>query len=323
MQTHETLRLGSRDSALALAQTNMVAQRLHRVFPHLSLKVETYKTQGDQILDTALANVGGKGLFVRELEIALLDGRIDVAIHSLKDMPAEMPEGLALTSVLEREDPRDVLISRDNTRLPLLPPGSVIGTSSLRREAQFRRLRPDVRFEVIRGNLHTRYKKLFEPPYNAIILAAAGVHRLNWNSRIAQYFDAWHESVPAAGQGILAAQYREDDTRVARYIQALRIPAVDVAQRAERAVLGSLEAGCHTPLGVHCRVATQGYEMKSILLRPDGKGAIAVAETTLDGRAPEEAGMRLAEALLRAGGRDILDSLSPAPAPAVSNTNLD
>jgi hydroxymethylbilane synthase len=333
----KSLRLGSRDSPLALVQTNMVAQRLHRAFPDVTITVETFKTQGDRILEVSLSRVGGKGLFVKELEEALLDGRIDLAIHSLKDMPAEMPAGLALCSVLAREDARDVLLSRDGKRLSTLKPCAVLGTSSLRRETQLRRLRPDLRYELIRGNLQTRYRKLFEPPYDAIVLAAAGVNRLNWSSRVAQAFDPWHESIPAPGQGILAAQYREDDDRVQLLLQNLRQPAVEIAQRAERAVLQGLNASCTTPLGAYCRVAAHGYELKGILLMPPTENNI---ETTLDDsleakkevieieessqeslrpiivelrfaahESPEEAGHSVAKALLAQGGQAILDQL--------------
>jgi hydroxymethylbilane synthase len=314
MYTRETLRLGSRDSALALAQTNLVAQRLHRAWPDLALEVKTFKTQGDLNLETSLDQLGGKGLFVRELETALLDGKIDLAVHSMKDMPGDLPPGLTLTSVLEREDPRDVLISRDNNlRFSALPPGAVVGTSSLRRQAQLRRIRPDLRYEVIRGNLQTRYRKLYESSYHAIVLAAAGVHRLNWNSRITQVFDAWHETIPAVGQGILAAEFREEDeARIRRYLAPLVSTPVEIAARAERAALRTLQGGCSIPLGVHCRVSINSYQIKGILLTPDGD-RLALAEDTLDGLHPEQAGERLAETLLNAGGREILDMLAALP----------
>lgn len=312
MQTREILRLGSRDSALALAQTNLVAQRLHRAWPELALEVKTFKTQGDLNLETSLDQLGGKGLFVRELETALLEGEIDLAIHSMKDMPGDLPPGLALTSVLEREDPRDILISRDNIRFSALPPGAVIGTSSLRRQAQLRRIRPDLRYEVIRGNLQTRYRKLYESSYQAIVLAAAGVHRLNWNSRITQVFDAWHESIPAVAQGILAAEFREEDARIRSYLAPLVSTPVEIAARVERAVLKILQGSCYIPLGVHCRVSISSYQVKGILLTPDGD-RVVLAEDTLDGLHPEQAGERLAETLLEAGGRDILDILAASP----------
>jgi hydroxymethylbilane synthase len=307
MHTPDILRLGSRESPLALMQTNLVAQRLHKHWPDLKLEVKTFKTQGDLILDQSLSKVGDKGLFVKELEVALLEGHIDLAIHSMKDMPGDLPGGLTLTSVTEREDPRDVLLTRDHKRFSELPAGAIIGTSSLRREAQLRRIRPDLRYEVIRGNLQTRYHKLLDGPYQGIILAAAGIHRLNWQSRLAQYFDAWHETVPAVGQGILGAEFRNNDTRVANYLTPLQFQTVQVAQIAERAALQTLKAGCHAPLGVHCRPAANGYELKGILLSLDTR-QIALSEMSFDGKNPELAGQQLAKALLHQGGRDILDA---------------
>jgi hydroxymethylbilane synthase len=310
MYTQETLCLGSRDSALALAQTNLVAQMLHRAWPDLKVSVKTFKTQGDIHLETSLAKIGGKGLFVRELETALIDKQIDLAVHSLKDMPAELPDELTLLPVLEREDARDVLLSRTNIPLSALPAGAVVGTSSLRREAQLRRLRPDLSYQVIRGNLQTRYRKLFDPPYQAIVLAAAGMHRLNWNSRIAQYFEPWKQMVPAVAQGILAAEFRVEDSRVRHYLTPLLSPTTTIAALAERAAMRALDGGCNMPLGVYCRVATAGYEMKGMLFSPDGSQA-ASAEEVFDGSQPEQAGKRLAEAILNAGGRDILPLLAP------------
>ncbi len=308
MYTQETLCLGSRDSALALAQTNLVAQMLHRAWPDLKVSVKTFKTQGDIHLETSLAKIGGKGLFVHELETALFEKQIDLAVHSLKDMPADLPDGLALLPVLEREDPRDVLLSRTNIPLSALPSGSVVGTSSLRREAQLRRLRPDLSYEIIRGNLQTRYRKLFDPPYQAIVLAAAGIHRLNWNSRIAQYFEPWKQMVPAVAQGILAAEFRLDDARVRQALTPLLSPTTTIAALAERATMRVLQGGCTMPLGVYCRVATSGYEMKGMLFLPDGSTAVS-AEETFDGSHPEQAGKRLAESILNAGGREILQTL--------------
>jgi hydroxymethylbilane synthase len=313
MASPETLRLGSRDSALALVQTNMVAQELHKRFPSLKLEVETFKTQGDKILDTSLALVGGKGLFVKELEEALLDNRIDLAIHSMKDMPADSPSGLALCSVLPREDARDVMLSSDMTRFSDLEPNAVIGTSSLRRETQLKRLRADLKFELIRGNLQTRYRKLFDEPYDAIILAYAGIKRLSWDSRVSHVFDPWTECVPAPAQGILGAQYRETDSRVQDMISKLQYPAVEVSQRAERSVLKGLGASCTTPLGVYCRPGVKGYEMKAILLSPDQKASTIQSELSFGIHDdPVKVGQDLAQELLDKGGQAIIDQLNQA-----------
>lgn len=298
MQKQDILRLGSRESPLALIQTNMVAQTLHKAWPSLKLEVKTFKTQGDLVLDKALSKVGDKGLFVKELEQALLAGEIDLAIHSMKDMPGELPPGLDLFSVGEREDPRDVLLTRDNSfRFSELPMGSIVGTSSLRRETQLRRLRPDLRYEVVRGNVQTRYHKLLDGPYQAIVLAAAGLHRLNWQSRITQYFDAWYECVPAVAQGILAAEFRQGDDAVKAYLSPLQSKPVQIAHRAERAVLQTLQAGCHTPLGVHCRITATGYELKGVLFNTAAT-EMACETLSFDGQEPEQAGQQLAQALL-------------------------
>jgi len=313
MTSSEILRLGSRDSALALVQTNMVAQELHKRFPNLKLEVETFKTQGDKILDTSLAMVGGKGLFVKELEEALLDNRIDLAIHSMKDMPADCPSGLKLCSVLQREDARDVMLSCDMTRFSDLEANRVIGTSSLRRETQLKRLRSDLKFEIIRGNLQTRYRKLFDEPYDAIILAYAGIKRLNWDSRVSHVFDPWIECVPAPAQGILGAQYRQTDLRVQNMIAELQYPTVEVAQLAERSVLKGLGASCTTPLGVYCRPGVKGYEMKAILLSPDQKSSMIQAELSFGTHDdPVKVGRDLAHQLLAQGGQAIIDQLNQA-----------
>lgn len=313
------LRLGSRESPLALAQTNMVADALRRQWPGLEVEIHTFKTQGDIILDTALSKTGDKGLFVKELEVALMENRIDLAVHSMKDMPGELPEGLTLVSFGEREDASDVLLSKNHVRFANLPAGAVIGTSSLRREAQLRRLRSDLKYEVIRGNLQTRYRKLEEGPYAAIVLAAAGVKRLGWDDRITQTFDAWSQSIPAVAQGILAIEFRLTDGRVRSLLEPLQIKSVEVIRLAERAVLATLAGGCQLPLGAYCRPTESGYEMKGVVLSLDGTEAI-YAYTTFGPGESLQAGQRLAEDLLNQGGKAILDQIRTG-APEVS-TNV-
>jgi hydroxymethylbilane synthase len=302
------IRLGSRESPLALAQTEMVKQALLVHWSHLQLEVRTFKTQGDIILDTALSKAGDKGLFVKELELALLQGEIDLAVHSMKDMPGELPEGLTLVSVLDREDPRDVLLSREGISFAELPAGAIVGTSSLRREAQLRRLRPDLRYEVIRGNLQTRYRKLQEGPYQAIVLAAAGVHRLGWEDRITHAFDPWEETVPAVAQGILGVEFRRDDDRVPACLGSLQIHAVEIARKAERAVLDSLAGGCQLPLGAYCREVSDGFEMRGVVLSPDGQQMVT-ADITVDPNDPAGSGNALATELLDMGADDILAAI--------------
>lgn len=310
------LRLGSRESPLALAQTELVKTALQKVWPQLRLEVVTFKTQGDRILDTALAKVGDKGLFVKELEVALLNDEIDLAVHSLKDMPGELPEDLKLVSVLEREDARDVLLSIHNTPFRELPKGAVVGTSSLRREAQLRRRRPDLEFKVIRGNLQTRYRKLEAGEYDAIVLAAAGVHRLGWQDRITHYFDPWRESIPAVAQGILGVELRHDDHRVAAYLSPLQIHNVEIARKAERALLAMLAGGCQLPLGAYCRETFDQFHMRGIVLSPDGSRSVE-AELTIDPNDPAGSGTALATELLDLGGDEILAAIRASQQPPV------
>ncbi|WP_303672960.1 hydroxymethylbilane synthase [Vampirovibrio chlorellavorus] len=311
MMTEQLVRLGSRESSLALAQTHQVAEALRQQWPALQVEIHTFKTQGDIILDTALSKAGDKGLFVKELEVALLERQIDVAVHSMKDMPGAFPDGLALVSFGEREDARDVLVSKNSVPFEALPAGAVVGTSSLRREAQLRRLRPDLTYQVIRGNLQTRYRKLEEGPYEAIVLAAAGIRRLGWQDRITQAFDAWEQSIPAVAQGILGLEFRVEDGRIRNLIQPLLRPAVEVARLAERAVLTTLAGGCQLPLGAYCRPCEYGYEMKGVVLSVDGTEAV-YAYTTFEAPDAVAAGQRLAQDLLQQGGKAILDVIRPA-----------
>lgn len=308
MTAMDLLRLGSRESPLALAQTYMVRDALQQKWPDLQVEIKTYKTQGDIILDKALSKAGDKGLFVKELEVALWQNEIDLAVHSMKDMPGELPPDLALLSFGHREDPRDVMLGKDATPFAELPEGAVIGTSSLRREAQLRRIRPDLRYEVIRGNLQTRYRKLQEEPYSAIILAAAGVKRLGWEDRITDSFDPWLETIPAVAQGILGIEYRKTDCKTLDYLEPLTIQSVEVARLAERAVLTALAGGCQLPLGAYCRITDDICEIKGVVLSPDGQQAV-YAHLPVDFNQPDESGKALATILLDQGGREILDAI--------------
>lgn len=302
------LRLGSRDSELALTQTRLVEVALMQAWPSLRAEIRPFKTQGDLILDTALSKVGDKGLFVKELEIALLQGEIDLAIHSMKDMPGELPEGLALQSALRREDARDVLLSRTGERFEDLPPGAVVGTSSLRREAQLRRRRPDLNYQTIRGNLQTRYRKLQEGPYQAIVLAAAGIHRLGWQDRISQYFDL-DEQLPAVCQGILGVEFRLADCVVREYLPAIQHAEVEAVVRAERTLLQGLQGGCQLPLGGHARpLGEDRFQLNGIVLSPDGSLQVTGSREFTASEA-DAAGRELAEELLKNGAREILASL--------------
>ncbi|HEY3376619.1 MAG TPA: hydroxymethylbilane synthase [Armatimonadota bacterium] len=287
-----TLRLGTRGSALALAQAQWVADRLHAGGWDVSLDI--IRTTGDRISERAFSPGDGKGVFVAEIERALLAGQIDLAVHSMKDLPGEMPPELCLAAVPAREDPRDVLVSRDGATLADLPPGAVIGTSSLRRRAQLLAARPELTISDMRGNIDTRLRKLEDGHYDAICLAAAGLHRLQLASRISEYLPV-ELMVPAVGQGALALQTRTDDTRLRAALAALNDAATEPAVTAERTVLAALGGGCSIPLGVLATVGPQGLTLRAALCSPDGRQTL---RDTLHGTGePEALGQALAERL--------------------------
>ncbi|MBP7125241.1 hydroxymethylbilane synthase [Myxococcota bacterium] len=299
------LRIGSRGSPLALRQTGMVAEALGRGGREVA--VEVIHTRGDRILDVPLSRVGGKGLFVKEIEEALLDGRCDLAVHSLKDVPAELPPGLVLGACLVREVPFDALVSRWGPSLRDLPDGGRVGTSSLRRQAQLLAARPDLRVGSLRGNVETRLRR-FEEGLDAVILAAAGLRRLGMGDRISGLLEP-PEFVPAAGQGIVVVECRESDREVREILwECLEDPATRVVMRAERAFLAAMEGGCQVPLGAWCRAVDGGLAMTGFLARPDGTDLRRV-ERAGDAGTPEALGREVAEALLASGGREILASL--------------
>ncbi len=262
------------------------------------------QTSGDKILDVPLAKIGGKGLFVKEIEEALLAGEIDLAVHSMKDVPAEMPAGLDIVCVPSREDARDALISRDGRRFKDLPPGAVIGTASLRRQAQLLSLRPDLRISMLRGNLDTRLRKLKEGDFDAIVLAAAGLHRLAWAGEITEYLDPI-VSLPAIGQGALGIQGRGDDSFVRSILEPLNDPVTRTAVTAERAFLHRLEGGCQVPIAAHATVSDGQVRLDGLVASVDGKTIIRdqIQGTNENAFA---IGIQLAERLLERGGDRIL-----------------
>ncbi len=253
MINKKELIIGSRASQLALWQAEHIAASLMSAHPGLRVKIIKIKTQGDKILDVPLAKVGGKGLFVKELEEALLERRVDLAVHSMKDMPTELPEGLAITAITEREDARDALIAASAKSLEELPDGATIGTSSLRRQSQLLNYNPSFKIAQLRGNLGTRLRKLKEQDLDAIILAAAGVHRLGFKERISQYLPV-DLSLPAVGQGTLGIESRVDDNEVNDLLVCLNHASSALAVMAERAFLTRLEGGCQVPIGAYARV---------------------------------------------------------------------
>lgn len=307
------LTLGSRGSKLALWQANFVKSALERVHS-IEVRVEIIRTTGDKITDVPLApqrGMGGtKALFTKEIEEALLARRIDLAVHSLKDLPVELPAGLALGAIPPREDARDALISRYGQALAQLPAGARVGTSSLRRSLQLRLLRPDLGVEPLRGNLDTRLRKLDEGQYDAIVVALAGLKRMGWADRATQVL-AVEEMVPAIGQGALAIEVRGDDAELLAGLDSLRDPDTEAATRAERAFLRRLGGGCQVPLAAHARVKQERLELTGVVVSLDGRRAVRGTETGPQGDA-EAIGTRLAEKLLHEGGREILAAIEPA-----------
>ncbi len=288
--------IGSRGSQLALWQANWVKARLEELGEQC--RIDIIKTTGDKITDVPLAKVGTKGLFTKEIEEALLDGRIDLAVHSLKDLPTELPDGLAIAAIPAREDPRDALVGH---KLADLPHGARVGTSSLRRVAQLRAVRPDLAIESVRGNLDTRLRKQAEGKYDALVLAAAGLRRLGWEKRIAEYLDA-ATMCPAVGQGALAIETRAGG---AGPCARLDDPATHTAVEAERAVLRSLGGGCQVPIGAHARLDGAELRLIAIVGAPDGS-RIVRREAAGPASEARALGERVGAELLEEGGRAIL-----------------
>jgi hydroxymethylbilane synthase len=296
--------IGTRGSALALWQAHWVRGRLEALFPGLAVTLEVVKTQGDRILDVPLAQVGGKGLFVKEIEEALLAGRVDLAVHSMKDVPAVLPAGLAVGAVPEREEPGDVLIARGGARLAELAAGSVVGTSSLRRAAQLRHGRPDLVIAPLRGNVDTRLRKLDRGELDAIVLAAAGVKRLGLLDRASEVLD--HDRMlPAVGQGALCVEIRAADPRIGPLVAALDDAASRLAVTAERAFLRRLEGGCQVPIAGHARIAGGDLTLTGLVADPDGRALLRDCRRG-PAAAAAQIGVALAETLLARGAGGML-----------------
>ena len=308
----ETIRIGTRASALARWQAEHVADRLRALPGRPPVELVFIQTEGDRILDVALSRLPGKAFFTKELEQAILDGRVDLAVHSMKDVETETPEGLEIGAVLEREDPRDVLIARKGLRLDALPEGAVIGTSSLRRSAFLRRWRPDLEIRDLRGNVPTRIEKLDHGEYDAIVLAAAGVKRLGLEDRIVDYFTD-DILVPAVGQGAIAIQHRSGDDRVGARIASLDHPESRGATTAERALLRTVEGGCQIPVGAHATVAGGRLRLHAVICSLDGTESVT-GETEGAAAEASDLGVELARDLLRRGGEGILAGIRTGPA---------
>jgi hydroxymethylbilane synthase len=302
--------VGTRQSALALTQTGQVVDHLREISVKHGIPCEfelkKIVTKGDRILDVTLSKVGGKGLFVKEIEQALLEGEIDLAVHSMKDMPWELPEGLMIGAVPLREDPRDCLITRGADGLDGLPQGAKVGTSSLRRSSQLQHYRPDLRIESIRGNIDSRLKKLESEGFDAILLAAAGLHRIGWEDRISSYLPA-EICLPAVGQGALCIECRDGDGFVLELLQHYNDARTALAVAAERSFLGRLNGGCQVPIGAYARIeSADGNSVISITGMVGSPDGAQMLKETMTGTDPEQLGSSLADALIARGAADIL-----------------
>ncbi len=304
------IRIGSRKSQLALVQTHWVQAELQKAFPNRTFEVHTMSTQGDKILDVALAKIGDKGLFTKELEVGMLAGEIDFAVHSLKDLPTRLPEGLVLGCVTERENPADALVVHPQHRdkqLDTLPAGAVVGTSSLRRLAQLRHYYPHLVFKDVRGNLNTRLAKLDAGEYDALILAVAGLQRLGMGDRVHQVIPA-EVSLHAVGQGALGIECRADDEEVLELLQALQHPETAARCYAERAFLRDLEGGCQVPIGVDTTITDNTLTLKGVVASLDGQTLVKDSVSGPVSEA-ESLGTALAQKLRQQGAQSILDEI--------------
>jgi hydroxymethylbilane synthase len=305
-----TVRIGSRKSQLALVQTYWVQEQLQTSFPDIKFEVHTMSTQGDNILDVALAKIGDKGLFTKELELGMINQEIDFAVHSLKDLPTHLPEGLTLACITERENPADALVVHEkyqDKQIDTLPEGAVVGTSSLRRLAQLRHHFPHLQFKDVRGNLNTRLAKLDAGDYDALILAAAGLQRLGMSDRVHQVIPS-EISLHAVGQGALGIECRAEDTEIISLLKAIEHPETRDRCLAERAFLRDLEGGCQVPIGVNTELNGDNLTLTGIVVSVDGQN---IVQDTVAGKASEaeKLGTQLANMLRQQGAQEILDKI--------------
>ena len=301
------IKIATRKSPLALWQAEHVAKLLKTTHPSLNIELVKMVTQGDKILDTPLAKIGGKGLFVKELEQGMLNGDADIAVHSMKDVPAQLPEGLEIGAILFREDPRDAFVSNTYSNISELPQGAVVGTSSLRRQCQLLEMRPDLQIKSLRGNVNTRLQKLDDGDYDAIILAAAGLIRLGFESRIKTALPV-NTMLAAIGQGAIGIECRQDDLATKALIECLHDKPTAIRVRAERAMNFTLEGGCQAPIAGHARIKDNVLRLHGLVAEPDG--SVMITEQ-LEGpiEEAEQIGITVANRLLASGAKDILDKL--------------
>ena len=300
----KTIKIGTRASLLAMAQSTNIKKRIEEHYPDVTVELVKIVTKGDKILDVPLAKVGGKGLFVKEIEDAMLNHEVDIAVHSMKDVPAELPEELHLGIITKREDPRDAFISNQYKTLADLPHGAKVGTSSLRRKSQLGLMRSDLVIQDLRGNLDTRLRKLDEKQYDAIILAAAGLNRLNLSARVASFFSPV-EMLPAVGQGAVGIELRKADQELLEALSFLSDETTAVAVRAERAYLHRLEGGCQVPIGAFAELKGGEVTLTGLVASVDGSKMIK-EQASAPAVDAEKLGKSLAETILAKGGGTIL-----------------
>ena len=301
------IKVVSRDSALAMWQTNFVVDSLRKVTDQYEFEIVSLKTKGDKVLDVSLAKIGDKGLFTKELEDGLLSGEMDFAVHSLKDIPTVLPEGLQLSAMLTRHNPADVLISEKYDSFDALPQGAKVGTSSLRRKAQLLNKRPDLNIQDLRGNVNTRMRKLKEENFDGIILAAAGVERMEWKESITEEL-AYDLCLPAVSQGVIAVETRSDDPEIIALVQLIHDKESEICVNAERALLRALEGGCQIPIAGHAHIEGDTVVLDGLVGSIDGK---TIIRDQMRGpiELAEEIGKQLAKVLSYKGGKEILEQI--------------
>ncbi|MBU2037527.1 hydroxymethylbilane synthase [Thalassolituus sp. C2-1] len=307
MSAVTTLRIATRKSPLAMWQAEHIKARLEALHPGLVVELVTFTTQGDKILDVPLAKIGGKGLFVKELEVAMLDGRADIAVHSMKDVPMEFPEGLELGIICERENPHDAFVSNTYKSIDELPQGAVVGTSSLRRQCQIQQQRPDLIIKSLRGNVQTRLSKLDAGEFDAIILAAAGLLRMEMHDRIASFIPA-EQSLPAGGQGALGIEWRANDSAIHELLKPLHDDKTAACVLAERALNRRLQGGCQVPIAAYAELDGNALSLRGLVGSVDGKTMLRTAQSGLAADA-EAMGIAAAEDLLAQGAGAILSAV--------------
>ncbi|UOR12150.1 hydroxymethylbilane synthase [Halobacillus amylolyticus] len=296
--------IGSRKSNLAITQTEWVIEQLKKIDPSYEFEIKRISTKGDQILDVTLNKVGGKGLFIKEIEQAMYNKEIDMAVHSMKDMPAVVADGLTVASVPVREDHRDAFVSNDHVALENLKEGAIVGTSSLRRGSQIKAVRPDIEIKWIRGNIDTRLQKLKNEEYDAIVLAAAGLKRMGWSDDLVTEYLEPDVCVPAVGQGALAIQCREDDKDLLEFLQQINHKYTETTVKAERKFLHDLNGGCQVPIGGYAYLEGETITLTALVGKPDGT---TILQETVTGKDPVAVGTEAAARLKKQGAQEIVD----------------